>query len=43
MKPVVTFDLGSNYPLDKSLIRDIRINGISLEKIKYFLENNIDT
>lgn len=43
MKPVVTFDLGSNYPLDKSLIRDIRINGVSMDKIKYFLEDNIDT
>lgn len=33
-KPIITWDLGSNYFLDENLRKEIRKNGIKLEKIK---------
>lgn len=33
-KPIITWDLGSNYGLDKKLQKEIEKNGIKLEKIK---------
>jgi hypothetical protein len=38
-RPIVTYDLGSNYSLDEDLKRGIRKNGINIEKIKYILKN----
>jgi hypothetical protein len=36
-KPVITFDLGGNYPLEKDLKSEIIKNGIGMEKVKYIL------
>jgi hypothetical protein len=33
-KPIVTWNLGSNYSLDKRLKEEIRKNGVKLDKIK---------
>lgn len=41
-KPVTTFDLGSNYPLEKDLKSEIIKNGIGMEKVKYILKKYAD-
>lgn len=41
-KPIVTYDLGSNYPLDRELQEEIRKNGISLDKVRHILGNDKD-
>lgn len=33
-KPIVTWDLGSNYPLDEKLRREIMKNGITIDRIR---------
>ncbi|MCL5985093.1 MAG: hypothetical protein M1371_00835 [Actinobacteria bacterium] len=37
-KPLITFDLGSNYPLGKDLESEIRKNGISIDRLNIFKE-----
>lgn len=41
-KPIVTFDLGSNYDIDEKLKREIRSNGINMDEIKYLLKKHTD-
>ncbi|MDP3011851.1 MAG: hypothetical protein Q8N27_03960 [Candidatus Hydromicrobium sp.] len=41
-KPIVTFDLGSNYDIDGKLKREIRSNGINMDEVKYFLKKHTD-